>query len=195
MLEVKDLKAAVGPVVSFAVDAGETLALRGSSGVGKSLILRAIADLDSHEGEVLLEGQAQASVTAAVWPVRWVMSRPNPVGGPTPSPNTSPTWPPPNPCWMPSVWAVNAARSVSRGFRAVNASAWGWSARFVMRQKFFCSTSRPRRSMPLCMSKLCWSSGGSLSWLWPGSPMMKSRAGGRRVACLGQGGVHTEGFA
>jgi len=67
LLELRGLKAAVGPSVSLSLDAGECLAVRGPSGAGKSLLLRAIADLDRHTGEVLLDGHAQASLPAPRW--------------------------------------------------------------------------------------------------------------------------------
>ena len=40
---------------SFTVEGGQCLGLCGESGAGKSLLLRAIADLDPHQGEVLLD--------------------------------------------------------------------------------------------------------------------------------------------
>ncbi len=66
-LELRALKAAVGPALTCSLGSGECLVLRGSSGVGKSLLLRAIADLDLHEGEVLLDGVSQDAVAAPVW--------------------------------------------------------------------------------------------------------------------------------
>lgn len=41
--------------------------MSGPSGSGKSLLLRAITDLDAHQGEVMLEGQACASFAAPQW--------------------------------------------------------------------------------------------------------------------------------
>jgi putative ABC transport system ATP-binding protein len=66
-LELRALKAAVGPALTCTVAQGECLVLRGASGVGKSLLLRAIADLDQHEGDVLLDGVSQDAVAAPVW--------------------------------------------------------------------------------------------------------------------------------
>jgi len=66
-LELRGLKVAVGPTLTCTVAAGECLVLRGASGVGKSLLLRAIADLDRHEGEVLLDGVPQDAVAAPIW--------------------------------------------------------------------------------------------------------------------------------
>lgn len=45
----------IGPV-SVDIDAGDCLCISGPSGTGKSLLLRSIADLDPHEGEVWLDG-------------------------------------------------------------------------------------------------------------------------------------------
>lgn len=43
------------------------MCLSGPSGAGKTLLLRAIADLDAHEGEVFLDGVECRSVNAALW--------------------------------------------------------------------------------------------------------------------------------
>ena len=56
----------IGPV-SFDVAAGECLCLSGPSGTGKSLLLRAIADLDPHEGETWLDGTSCEAVAPAQW--------------------------------------------------------------------------------------------------------------------------------
>ena len=46
---------------------GECVAVRGPSGAGKTLLLRAIADLDPNEGEVTLGGRDRAAMTAPEW--------------------------------------------------------------------------------------------------------------------------------
>ncbi|HEB93909.1 MAG TPA: ATP-binding cassette domain-containing protein [Gammaproteobacteria bacterium] len=51
----------------LSIDAGECVSLRGPSGSGKSLLLRAIADLDPHQGEVWLDGVACAQIPAPQW--------------------------------------------------------------------------------------------------------------------------------
>ena len=56
----------IGPV-SFSLDAGDCLCLSGPSGTGKSLLLRAIADLDPHEGETWLDGTSCEAVAPAQW--------------------------------------------------------------------------------------------------------------------------------
>jgi len=53
--------------VSFDLKDGECVALQGPSGVGKSLLLRAIADLDPNEGTVKLDGTLREAVPAPRW--------------------------------------------------------------------------------------------------------------------------------
>jgi UDP-glucose/iron transport system ATP-binding protein len=53
--------------VSFELADGECVALQGPSGVGKSLLLRAIADLDPNEGSIQLDGTPRESMPAPVW--------------------------------------------------------------------------------------------------------------------------------
>lgn len=55
-----------GPVdLSLAV--GDCLGISGPSGVGKTRLLRGIADLDQHRGEVILDGQAQTAISGPDW--------------------------------------------------------------------------------------------------------------------------------
>ena len=53
--------------VSFDLQDGECVALQGPSGVGKTLLLRAIADLDPNEGEVRLDGTPREAMPAPLW--------------------------------------------------------------------------------------------------------------------------------
>lgn len=67
MLSVRNLRRlALGPV-DLDLAPGETVALVGPSGTGKSMLLRAIADLDPNDGEVSLEGQRRDSMPAPAW--------------------------------------------------------------------------------------------------------------------------------
>jgi putative ABC transport system ATP-binding protein len=66
MLTVSGLKR-LHICVSFDLQDGECVALRGPSGVGKTLLLRAIADLDPNEGTVELDGTLREAVPAPVW--------------------------------------------------------------------------------------------------------------------------------
>ncbi len=49
------------------MDASDCVCLSGPSGAGKTLLLRAIADLDEHRGSVLLDGVDAAQVAAPRW--------------------------------------------------------------------------------------------------------------------------------
>lgn len=59
----------VGPLrdLNLTVEAGQVLCLSGSSGSGKTRLLRALADLDPHEGEVSLNGREQSELPASQW--------------------------------------------------------------------------------------------------------------------------------
>jgi len=52
---------------SFAIDAGKGMSIQGGSGSGKSLLLRAIADLDQHDGKVSLHNELQNNLPAPQW--------------------------------------------------------------------------------------------------------------------------------
>ncbi|MGY3454067.1 ABC transporter ATP-binding protein [Bradyrhizobium sp. USDA 4353] len=53
--------------VSFDLQDGECVALQGPSGVGKTLLLRSIADLDPNEGTIKLDGTLREAMTAPAW--------------------------------------------------------------------------------------------------------------------------------
>lgn len=63
------IEVGVGPLqgVSFSVGAGEVLALSGASGAGKSRLMRAIADLDAHQGTIRLGTAEQNSMPGHRW--------------------------------------------------------------------------------------------------------------------------------
>jgi putative ABC transport system ATP-binding protein len=67
MLQISNLSAPGVHTVSFTLATGECVALRGPSGAGKTLLLRAIADLDPNSGDVLLDGVNQKTIPAPVW--------------------------------------------------------------------------------------------------------------------------------
>jgi len=78
LLKVQRLKVHGLPPLSFDVPSGECLAVEGPSGSGKSLLLRAIADLDPAEGYVWLDGEDRCEMPAPRWrkQVRFVAAEP-----------------------------------------------------------------------------------------------------------------------
>jgi ABC-type multidrug transport system ATPase subunit len=67
MFEARGLRRLqVGPV-DLQLAPGTCTAVTGPSGVGKSVLLRMLADLDPHEGEAWLDGQARSSVPGSQW--------------------------------------------------------------------------------------------------------------------------------
>ena len=66
-LKVKDLVyGGFGPV-SFEISGGECLGVFGESGCGKTRLLRSIADLDPHQGDVILNDENAISMPAPQW--------------------------------------------------------------------------------------------------------------------------------
>ena len=53
--------------LEFTLNPGEILGLSGPSGSGKTRLLRALADLDPHSGEICLDNQPQTSFAAHDW--------------------------------------------------------------------------------------------------------------------------------
>ena len=66
-LIIKELKTDLFGPINLSVNGGECVCLSGTSGSGKTLLLRAIADLDLHEGDVLLDDQACSATDAHQW--------------------------------------------------------------------------------------------------------------------------------
>ena len=67
MLEARSLRRLhLGPI-GFALEARECVSVSGQSGAGKSLLLRMVADLDPHGGEVLLDGVPCSAMAAPAW--------------------------------------------------------------------------------------------------------------------------------
>ena len=67
LLDIEGLETAhLGPV-DLCVQPGELVQITGASGSGKSLLLRAIADLDPNRGQVRLEGQDRDDLAPTDW--------------------------------------------------------------------------------------------------------------------------------
>ena len=66
-LRIENLKRAGVSADGITVAAGSCVALHGASGSGKTLLLRAIADLDEAEGEVWLDQQARSGMSGPQW--------------------------------------------------------------------------------------------------------------------------------
>lgn len=56
----------IGPI-SLDIGSGECVGLSGPSGSGKSLFLRAIADMEPHGGTIFLDGTEQTLISAPAW--------------------------------------------------------------------------------------------------------------------------------
>lgn len=66
-LSVNGLTVAGSAPLQLRVAPGECVTLAGASGSGKTLLLRSLADLDPHNGEVILDGQDARSLPPAQW--------------------------------------------------------------------------------------------------------------------------------
>lgn len=58
-----------GPV-DLEIDHGQCVCLSGASGAGKTVFLRAIVDLDVHQGEAKLDDESSKSMSATTWRTR-----------------------------------------------------------------------------------------------------------------------------
>ncbi len=67
MLRLEDLKIPNVQAVNLMLAPGECVGLSGESGCGKTRLLRAIADMDEHGGQVYAEDVAQDQVRAHEW--------------------------------------------------------------------------------------------------------------------------------
>jgi len=67
LLRLVDIARAGLDPVSLDVDAGSCCVIMGASGSGKTLLLRAIADLDPHRGEAYLSGTACSAMSGPRW--------------------------------------------------------------------------------------------------------------------------------
>lgn len=66
-LSASGIRVARGAALALQVAPGECVTLAGASGSGKTLLLRALADLDPHSGEVSLNGEDARSMSPARW--------------------------------------------------------------------------------------------------------------------------------
>jgi phosphate-transporting ATPase len=67
LLSARELRTQLLRPTSFSLLAGECIAIRGPSGGGKTLFLRAIADLDPNEGAVSLDGRDRMTMSGPEW--------------------------------------------------------------------------------------------------------------------------------
>ena len=67
LLNIKNLKFLHNGPVNLKVRTTEITGLSGASGSGKSLFLRALADLEAHEGDICLDELNQQSISAHLW--------------------------------------------------------------------------------------------------------------------------------
>ena len=66
-LVIKDLTRPGLHPTSLQVDKGKCVVIYGPSGSGKSLFLRAVADLDPNNGKIYLNGESRAMMSAPEW--------------------------------------------------------------------------------------------------------------------------------
>lgn len=66
-LVVRNLRSSLLRGCDLSVAGGEIVTLRGASGAGKSVLLRAIADMDPNEGDVWLDDVPRASLSGPEW--------------------------------------------------------------------------------------------------------------------------------
>jgi len=67
MLTIQNLLISGYQPVSLDIAKAECIGISGASGSGKTRLLRAIADMDQHEGDVCLNGVSAAAMPASEW--------------------------------------------------------------------------------------------------------------------------------
>jgi UDP-glucose/iron transport system ATP-binding protein len=78
LLRVEKLKIANLPSLSFEVGDGECMAVEGPSGIGKTRLARALADLEPASGHIFVDGAERMETAAPEWRrlVRYLSSEP-----------------------------------------------------------------------------------------------------------------------
>jgi len=66
-LSIVDIVTNLHAKLSFCLNAGECLAISGASGLGKSMFLKAIADILPHQGEIYLDNTPCREIPAPQW--------------------------------------------------------------------------------------------------------------------------------
>lgn len=67
VFSINDLRYLLCGPIDLEIKATRCIGLSGASGSGKSLLLRALADLDDHQGEITLDDIAQRDISAHEW--------------------------------------------------------------------------------------------------------------------------------
>ncbi len=66
-LQLERFKVIVLEPVDMEIGAGRCVGIRGASGAGKTMFLRAVADLDPHQGKALLDGVECSRIEPPLW--------------------------------------------------------------------------------------------------------------------------------
>ena len=66
-LSIAEILPELSQSFDFTVPAGDCLGITGPSGIGKSILLKAMADMIPHSGEVLLDDVSCQSIAAPLW--------------------------------------------------------------------------------------------------------------------------------
>lgn len=67
MLNIQNIKIPGIQPINLSIALGESVGISGDSGSGKTRLLRAIVDMDEHEGDVYLEDKAMREYSGHVW--------------------------------------------------------------------------------------------------------------------------------